>query len=973
MDLDGLEYDEEARRLMAREMPALLDSSTADADGETGAPSGAHGGQGRPRPARISLPPLSLDSARGGRSPSSGWTSHRSHVEGSRPSVPKLSLMSVRSAASSHVFTPMPSMSKSAFSARSLAPSPLASARTADGPSLAPLRAPIRPPLAGPVDAPTSPSPRPLPSIRTTHLHHSHMSPLSSRSHPAGPSPRSAEAPSPTSHTSPDMSAVSHTQGSAVQHTAMGAEPSFTPEAFATLSPDPCQPCHHNSTTELMPRDVDAGRATPVLLAPNRTSHHTVSFSGTVNGGSAAVAGGGGGGSARRNSGDSSSEGNSDEDEDARGEAFDQVPELRMRPSHASMDVPNSSRGSGGANRVVPALNLVAISSHQNSERHAGDGWNDNPSSIRAITTNGTIADSAADPRLQPRSFSMCSTADQVPTSARPSYAEAVAAKLWHADSALHVSLLQLLLDLLLTPAGTLDPDLVHLFPTDAGRPNVEHIMAWHFTGPSGQAILPSVVRAVAVRKQGARGRGSTAAPALRLLRLLSRQLFDPSRFRDLTFHSRGAYGGIYRAKLDEQVAAAALASQGRGGPAPPGTPPAPMTQVMIKVIELPASGFDRCLLRDVYEEVAIMERYALHPLAPVQLLTPPADPPGSTPSSSRLNSSRSSGASSMRAGHAGICQVLDYGLTQDAYWIVMRRYRCSLAEWRARQQGGPGQPRAAAMYLATLLQVVDALAVLAEDAVVHFDLKAANVLVEPHAGVRDGQLWGPAPPPPCDPPFSVVLADFGEARAYRNSEEAFTARNRGTEVYKSPEMLMMNFMSGGSLGMAAPPPSAPAAQAASARVEGDGAGPSGAVSRAGANAAVAAALRKGGAGLASDVWSFGCLVFEVLTGRVLFSDTDYASVTHRVAFGGGRHLALTADERSALGALSSAARNGYSGDAAADGVGPSQGSIDSQQASVAFGDLVEWILVRDPASRPSLPDIKARLQSLRAECLARA
>ncbi len=111
----------------------------------------------------------------------------------------------------------------------------------------------------------------------------------------------------------------------------------------------------------------------------------------------------------------------------------------------------------------------------------------------------------------------------------------------------------------------------------------------------------------------------------------------------------------------------------------------------------------------------------------------------------------------------------------------------------------------AASLYLSILLQVVEGLQTIARDAVVHFDLKCSNVLIEPLPGVKDSELWNPlgaktAPSAGAVPeqqqqqqyvktggsssssnelvvPFQAALADFGEARSYRNADAAFTVR----------------------------------------------------------------------------------------------------------------------------------------------------------------------------------------------------
>lgn len=63
---------------------------------------------------------------------------------------------------------------------------------------------------------------------------------------------------------------------------------------------------------------------------------------------------------------------------------------------------------------------------------------------------------------------------------------------------------------------------------------------------------------------------------------------------------------------------------------------------------------------------------------------------------------------------------------------------------------------------------------VLAQDNVVHFDLKCDNVLLEPVAGAAEDEFWRPGS---ARPPFRVVLADFGESRMYASADGAVTIR----------------------------------------------------------------------------------------------------------------------------------------------------------------------------------------------------
>ena len=177
-----------------------------------------------------------------------------------------------------------------------------------------------------------------------------------------------------------------------------------------------------------------------------------------------------------------------------------------------------------------------------------------------------------------------------------------------------------------------------------------------------------------------------------------------------------------------------------------------------------------------------------------------------------------------------------------------------SLRAWRE-ALGADALAARLPLLLAVAAQVAEGVCALHEAGVVHYDLKCDNVLCQPRGcygresgrgngtggrGAEAGEAGEE------DPGFDAVLCDFGESKAYGAGEDGHTTRNRGTEFMKSPEMLTV------------------ANASAKDRATFD-------------------RRKQAGAGRASDVWGFGCLLYELLTGLVLFHDDDWIRFFIRV------------------------------------------------------------------------------------------
>lgn len=112
--------------------------------------------------------------------------------------------------------------------------------------------------------------------------------------------------------------------------------------------------------------------------------------------------------------------------------------------------------------------------------------------------------------------------------------------------------------------------------------------------------------------------------------------------------------------------------------------------QVAIKKMALPQSIYDRCVLHDIFNEITCLEEFRLE--------------------------------------HC-VTDLYDYGVSEDSYYIVMKRYATSLREWRLKQ--APNMHDNLSLYLSIFREILKCFKTIHSHQVTHYDIKCDNILID--------------------------------------------------------------------------------------------------------------------------------------------------------------------------------------------------------------------------------------------------
>ncbi len=240
------------------------------------------------------------------------------------------------------------------------------------------------------------------------------------------------------------------------------------------------------------------------------------------------------------------------------------------------------------------------------------------------------------------------------------------------------------------------------------------------------------------------------------------------------------------------------------------------MTKVAVKCVPLPKTQYNRSYIVDIYSEVTALEIL-------------------SNDNNHSSNNNRSINNSN------NFVEILDFGVSQTAgYCIVMKCYSKTLKQWRvkmkkeeekkevkmktdvAKQQQIINKRKLLEKCLNYFETIVLSIYDMHKKGICHYDLKCDNILLNDDSTI-------------------IKIVDFGEAhvRPGWHGQNMYSTMDRGTECIKSPEMLTVCH----------------ADNKESDQYD---------------------RRRKVGTNAQSDIWSLGCLLYEMLVGEYLFQDEDW-------------------------------------------------------------------------------------------------
>ena len=226
----------------------------------------------------------------------------------------------------------------------------------------------------------------------------------------------------------------------------------------------------------------------------------------------------------------------------------------------------------------------------------------------------------------------------------------------------------------------------------------------------------------------------------VRALRLSCESLFQSCIYRPQELIARGMHANVHRCTVPIELKLRCR------------------DEAVVKLIEAPETMNYICTTTKVFTEIALLEAMENDPL---------------------------------------IAKLLDYGVSEGSYSIIMQRYPSSLKHWRASQHydlDEHGSITPAILHFNIYTLCIETVCALAEYGVTHFDIKADNFLLEPGPCCSVTDFWDPPDNSQC-PPFRVVITDFSESRISSVSQTMGTLHTNGTEYIKAPEILILSAM----------------------------------------------------------------------------------------------------------------------------------------------------------------------------------